>query len=70
MRTALDVMNDLNLSISTLEWAAIYARSAPDVDPDCWAHNQAAIRNKIQRCRDFLDAIESKLKPQEVRDAA
>ena len=67
MRTAVDVSHELNDAISLLEWAEGYARTAPDADPECWARNQQSIASKIERARNLLDAIDSKIKPMEVK---
>lgn len=70
MRTALDVSFEIGEAINLLDWAAIYARTAPDHDPECWLRNQDSIKDKIERARALLDAIESKIKePKHVKAA-
>lgn len=66
MRTGLDVMFELNQAVQLLDFAAIYSRTAPDTDPECWLRNQQAISAKIEKARAFLDSIEDKLKIKEV----
>ena len=66
MRSALDVSFELGEANKLLELAAIYSRTAPNHDPECWARNQQSLARKIEDARAFLDAIESKLKPTEV----
>jgi len=70
MRTALDVMFQVDLAVRELDFAATYARYAPTVDPECWVRNQQAIASKIESARAFLDSIECKIKIKEVSHAA
>ena len=68
MVTGLNVLHELKEAKNLADWAANYAQTAPNADPECWLRLTPSIAETIEGIRAKLNTIESKLaKPQEVR---